>query len=64
MLALTLLLTLAGCVMTTGGNATKSALCDQFRPIRWDDADTDQTIVQAKQHNAVGKRLCGWTPGI
>jgi hypothetical protein len=28
--------------------------------MRWSDNDTDETIRQAKAHNAVGKRLCGW----
>jgi hypothetical protein len=64
-LAMTLLpiLLLAGCVTMTGSSvATRSALCDQFKAIRWVEADTDATIAQAKSHNAVGVRLCGWKP--
>lgn len=60
-LLLALGLTVTGCA-TTGGGETRSALCDQFRPIRWSSQDTDQTIAEAKGHNAVGKKLCGWRP--
>lgn len=61
-LALALALTplLAGCATMTAGNETRAALCDQFQPIRWSSADTDQTIIQAKQANAVGSKICGW----
>lgn len=59
MLASALLLT--GCVTTGSGvTETRSALCDQFRPIRWSSQDTLETIQQAKGHNAVGVKLCGW----
>lgn len=61
-LLLALTLPLAGCVTATGSSATRSALCDQFRPIRWSSQDTDQTIAEAKGHNAVGVKLCGWKP--
>lgn len=62
-LALTLALAsiLASCTMTAGG-ATKVALCDQFRPIRWSVSDTAETIAQVKGNNAVGARLCDWEP--
>lgn len=40
---------------TTAGN-----FCDIAKPIYWADGDTDETILQAKEHNAVGKSLCGW----
>ena len=54
---------LTGCVtMASGGTETRAALCDQFRPIRWSSADTNETILQAKQTNAVGRALCGWKP--
>lgn len=60
-LTLALALTLAGCGTTTGsGGATKDALCDQFAPIRWSATDTDDTIRQAKAHNAAGAAVCGW----
>lgn len=52
---------LSACTTTAGGE-TKAALCDQFRPIRWSSVDTDETILQAKQTNAVGRALCGWKP--
>ena len=53
---------LASCTTMTAGGETKVALCDQFRPIRWSSSDTDETIRQAKEANAVGKALCGWKP--
>jgi hypothetical protein len=61
-LTLALLLPLAACTTTTGGGATKAALCDQFAPIRWSASDTVETIRQAKEANAVGAALCGWKP--
>ena len=63
-LLLALLLTplLSACASRTAGSATEMALCDQFKPILWSDADSDKTIAQAKQANAVGARLCGWRP--
>ena len=51
---------LAGCVTTTGLNGATSVYCASAKPMRWSDNDTDETIRQAKAHNAVGKRLCGW----
>lgn len=50
---------LAACATTTGSGAT-TVFCEGARPIRWSAADTDETIRQAKAHNAVGKSLCGW----
>lgn len=54
-------LTLAAC-QTTAGGETRSALCDQFKPMRWSSSDTVETIRQAKGHNAVGAAVCGWRP--
>lgn len=34
--------------------------CDTAKPIYWSPGDTRKTKEQADQHNAVGKRLCGW----
>lgn len=62
LLALGLLLGLTACVKTTGSSESRQALCDQFQPIRWDVADTDDTIREAKQHNAVFVKLCRWKP--
>ena len=53
------MLTLAGCATTTGTGATK-VYCGAAAPIAWSVSDTDETIRQAKAHNAVGRRLCGW----
>lgn len=60
-LMLALSLTLTACATMDGG-ATKAALCDQFKPLRWSSADTVETIRQAKGHNAVGAAVCRWRP--
>lgn len=62
--ALALATLATGCATTTAGVATETgrALCDQFRPLAWSASDTDDTIRQAKAHNAVGVTLCGWRP--
>lgn len=52
-------LTLAGCATTTGTGATK-VFCASAQPITWSVTDSDETIRQAKAHNAVGRKLCGW----
>lgn len=52
-------LTLLSCVSTT--NLSVPAACKIFRPIQWDQKDTDLTIEGVKMHNAIGKSLCGWT---
>ena len=62
---------LIGCAtMTASGGGTdppagtdklgRAAFCDVAEPIRWADQDTDATIAQVKEHNAVGVRLCAW----
>lgn len=33
--------------------------CHAFKPITWSRADTDPTIEQVQEHNAVYIRLCG-----
>ena len=53
---------LAGCGMTTVSAVqpnVKAAtpFCSAAEPFLWDKDDTDETIVQAKEHNAVGKVL-------
>lgn len=50
------MLTTTACVSRTGGNET--VLCKSVKPITWEDADTDATIREVKEHNAVYKRLC------
>lgn len=60
-LAATLLLvSLTGCATTTVSNAP-SVLCapsGALKPITWSDRDTDDTIAQIKEHNAVWKAVC------
>lgn len=36
---------------------TATSFCAVSKPIRWSVDDTDETILQSKQHNAVGKAL-------
>lgn len=54
------MLTPAGCATTTGTGATK-VFCGAAKPIDWSVKDTDDTIRQAKELNAVGRKLCGWS---
>lgn len=61
---------LGACATTTASGGTdppagaeqlgRAAFCDVAEPIRWADQDTDATIAQVKEHNAVGVRLCAW----
>lgn len=69
MLALTCsaisLLALTSCAsLTSSHGRTDPAPAREFcliaHPIRWSVKDTDETIRQAREHNAVGKKLCGW----
>lgn len=50
---------LVGCAGTPKPVSTTS-FCDLAKPIYWSGRDTDDTIRQAKAHNAVGKDQCGW----
>ena len=65
--ALTLMLCAipAGCATTTVSvvqtdGVSPAAFCRTAKPIYWSPRDTDETIRQAKEHKAVGKKLCGW----
>lgn len=58
-------LTLTGCVTTTGSagrtsTSGKASFCAVAEPIYWSAKDTEKTIAQVKEHNAVGKQLCKW----
>jgi len=50
---------LASCAttMVSGG---KADFCAVAKAIYWSDKDTAETVAQVKEHNAVGKTLCGW----
>lgn len=50
----------ATCQTTTGSGGTDAPFCGAARVIRWSVKDTAGTIVQVKEHNAVGVSLCGW----
>lgn len=53
---------LGGCAKTMAIGATDATRvpCQSFQPIRWSSRDTDQTVLQAKEHNASGKALGCW----
>lgn len=51
---------LTGCQTTTGSAVADGSFCQIAKPIYWDARDTDETIKQAKEHNAIGKNFCGW----
>ncbi len=50
------MLTGCGTMTATGGRTDVS--CAAFEPIRWSRRDTDETIRQAKEHNATWTALC------
>jgi len=47
-------------VTTTASGPIDASFCDIAKPFRWKTKDTDTTIAQAKEWNAVGKSNCGW----
>lgn len=51
-------LILANCGTTMGSAGTETA-CEAFEPVRWSQADTDETIAQVKGHNAAWQAVCG-----
>lgn len=55
-----LTLPLAGCQTTTGSVATEATFCGAAKAIYWSKQDTPPTVAQVREHNAVGKSLCGW----
>jgi hypothetical protein len=42
----------------TASAGTDAVVCSAFEPIRWSKKDTDETIRQAKEHNAAWAALC------
>ena len=59
------LLILTSCAQTMASSGpTEPRVLDTFcayaKPIYWSARDTDETILAAKEHNAVGKDRCGW----
>jgi len=52
------LLILPGCATTTASVGTNAVACSAFEPIRWSSKDTDETIRQAKEHNAAWAVIC------
>ena len=54
-------LTLASCASLTSSSGAEARFCKVAKPIYWAQNDTDETLVQIKAYNDMGKRLCGWT---
>jgi hypothetical protein len=53
---------LSACATMTASSASDAHALfrDGVRPVTWSEADTDSIIAQVKEHDAVGKVLCGW----
>lgn len=49
---------LEGCA--TNRPAPVNTFCTIAKPITWATSDTDPTIAEVKEHNAVGAELCQW----
>ena len=47
------------CVGKKSETVVVDSFCDNTRDFRWSVRDTDISIAQAKEHNAVRKALCG-----
>lgn len=59
--ALMLPLMIHGCMMTGSAAIPRGAtFCEIARPIHWSREDTIPTVKAVKEHNAAGKKLCGW----
>ncbi len=52
------ILSLTACATTTASGGIE---CVRWKPILWSKTDTDETIRQVKEHNAVWSEVCrGW----
>lgn len=65
LLAITLPSILTACATTTTVSSapTDRVACAVFQPIYWSARDTQKSVEQIKEHNAVGKAVCGWGAG-
>ena len=61
-LGMLVLLPLAACQTNFKGIEVlgHAAFCDVAEPIYYSKDDTEETKKQVKEHNAVGKAICGW----
>lgn len=58
---LLLFLSISGCSTVPNiGISSQAPFCSAGKPIYWSKNDTDKTIGQVKEHNSVGKSICGW----
>ena len=59
-----LLAGLPACATTTSLRETDpnagADFCAIAKPFRWNPQDTDESILQAKEWNAIGVKLCNW----
>lgn len=55
-----LLLQIQACSAPTMPSNDADGFCLLAKPFYWSAKDTDETIKQAKEHNAVGAKLCNW----
>lgn len=67
MCSASLLLILGACSHLTsspGGTRLEPATAREFcliaKPVLWSVRDTPATVAQIKEHNMLGKALCGW----
>ncbi len=59
---------LASCATMTVGSGDnvlpeqlkQPPFCSVAKGISWSSSDTAETVVEIKEHNAVGAILCGW----
>ena len=67
LLAITLPSILTACATTTTVSSAPTSpdrvACAVFQPIYWSARDTQKSVEQIKEHNAVGKAVCGWGAG-
>lgn len=51
---------LTACSTTMDSAVNDLSFCAAAQPIRWSTKDTQETVWQIKEHNAVGRVSCGW----
>ena len=51
---------LASCAPTSSSGGNDLTFCSGAKPIYWSAKDTSGTVVQIKELNNVGRKICGW----
>ena len=54
------LLVVMWCQTQAPAAQSAAAFCAVAKPIYWSAADTRRTKEQVDEHNAVGRKICGW----